>query len=534
MASTYSDLKFELIGTGEQSGTWGTTTNTNLGTAIQEAITGSADVTFASGTVTLTLTNTNASQTARNLRLNLTGTSGGAQDLIVPTIEKFYLVNNGCADAITVKNSTGTGIAVPAGKAMLLFNNATNVVDAVTHMSSLTLTTALAIAQGGTGATTADTALDNLGGTTTGKAVFKAANAAAAQQAMDTEVGVDVQAYDAGLTDIAGLAVTDGNIIVGDGTNWVAENGATARTSLGLGSIATQASSSVTITGGSITGITDLAVADGGTGQGSYTDGELLIGNSTGNTLTKATLTAGSGISVTNGSGSITIAASGGGGFSNLEAFTSPGTWTNPGNVAKVKVTVVGGGGGGGGSGPSPANNPGFSGGGGGGGAAIEVIPFPTATNVSVTVGGGGTGPANAFGNAGGTSSFGAYCSATGGSGGFRNDQSNTNTNYNQPGAAGGAGSGGDINLSGGNGENMKTDVWGAGQWYMSAGQAGDSALGYGYGAHNVVRGFNNPAGIAGINGQGYGGGGGGCVKRDPSPNVAGGNGTGGIVIVEY
>jgi hypothetical protein len=229
MASTYSDLKFELIGTGEQSGTWGTTTNTNLGTAIQEAITGSADVTFASGTVTLTLTNTNASQTARNLRLNLTGTSGGAQDLIVPTIEKFYLVNNGCADAITVKNSTGTGIAVPAGKAMLVFNNGTNVVDAVNHFNTasvgtLTLTNALAVAQGGTGATTADTALDNLGGTTVGKAVFKAANAAAAQQAMDTEVGVDVQAYDAGLTDIAGLAVTDGNIIVGDGTNWVAES----------------------------------------------------------------------------------------------------------------------------------------------------------------------------------------------------------------------------------------------------------------------------------------------------------------------
>ena len=234
MASTYSTLKFELIGTGEQSGVWGNTTNTNLGTAIQEAITGSADVTFASGTVTLTLTDTNATQTARNLRLNLTGTSGGAQNLIVPAIEKFYLVNNGVADAITVKNSTGTGIAVPTGKAMLLFNNGTNVVDAVTHMSSLTLTTALAIAQGGTGATTADTALDNLGGTTVGKGVFKAATAAAAQQAMDTEVGVDVQAYDAGLTDIAGLAVTDGNIIVGDGTNWTAESGATARTSLGL------------------------------------------------------------------------------------------------------------------------------------------------------------------------------------------------------------------------------------------------------------------------------------------------------------
>jgi hypothetical protein len=64
-----------------------------------------------------------------------------------------------------------------------------------------------------------------------------------------------------------------------------------------------------TITGGSITGITDLAVADGGTGQSSYTNGQLLIGNSTGNTLTKATLTAGSGVSITNGTGSITVAS---------------------------------------------------------------------------------------------------------------------------------------------------------------------------------------------------------------------------------
>ena len=140
MASTYSALKIELIGTGEQSGTWGTTTNTNLGdSALGEAITGSADVAFSSGTVTLTLTDTNASQTARNLRLNLTGTSGGAQNLIVPNIEKLYLVNNGCADAITVKNSSGTGIAVPAGKTMFVFNNATNVVDAVTALSSLNI-----------------------------------------------------------------------------------------------------------------------------------------------------------------------------------------------------------------------------------------------------------------------------------------------------------------------------------------------------------------------------------------------------------
>ena len=138
MASTYSPLKIELIGTGDQSGTWGTTTNTNLGTALEEAITGSADVTFSSGNVTLTLTDTNASQTARNLRLNLTGTTGGARNLVVPAIEKLYLVNNGCADAVTVKNSTGTGIAVPAGKSMFVFNNGTNVVDATTYLTSLT------------------------------------------------------------------------------------------------------------------------------------------------------------------------------------------------------------------------------------------------------------------------------------------------------------------------------------------------------------------------------------------------------------
>jgi len=154
MASTFSPLKIELITTGEQSGTWGVTTNTNLGTAIEEAITGTVDVAFSSADVTLTLTDTNATQTARNLRLNLTGTSGGARNLIVPAIEKQYIVNNGLADAVTVKNSSGTGIAVPAGKTMLVFNNATNVVDVTTYLSSLTLGTALPVASGGSGAAT--------------------------------------------------------------------------------------------------------------------------------------------------------------------------------------------------------------------------------------------------------------------------------------------------------------------------------------------------------------------------------------------
>jgi hypothetical protein len=142
MASTYSDLKIELIGTGEQSGTWGTTTNTNLGTAIEEAITGSANVSFSSGDVTLTASNSNATQSFRNLRLNLTGTSGGARNLIVPSIEKFYIINNGLADTVTVKNSTGTGVAVPTGKTTLVFNDATNVVDVITDLASISTSSA--------------------------------------------------------------------------------------------------------------------------------------------------------------------------------------------------------------------------------------------------------------------------------------------------------------------------------------------------------------------------------------------------------
>lgn len=116
--------------------------------------------------------------------------------------------------------------------------------------------TDLAIADGGTGAS----------------------NAAAARTNLGLAIGTNVQAYDAQLTDIAALAVTDGNFIVGNGTTFVAESGATARTSLGLGSIATQAANSVSITGGSITGITDLAVADGGTGASTAAGAKTNLG----------------------------------------------------------------------------------------------------------------------------------------------------------------------------------------------------------------------------------------------------------------
>lgn len=139
MASTYSSLKIELIGTGEQEGIWGETTNVNLGTAIEQAITGSGDVTFASADVTLTLTNTNAAQIARNLRLVCVGVSDGARQLIVPAIEKQYIVQNNLADAVTIKNSTGTGVTIPAGRTMTVFNTGSNVVEVNTYATNFAI-----------------------------------------------------------------------------------------------------------------------------------------------------------------------------------------------------------------------------------------------------------------------------------------------------------------------------------------------------------------------------------------------------------
>jgi hypothetical protein len=109
------------------------------------------------------LTDTNSSQSARNLRLNLTGSVGAPQNLIVPAIEKVYIINNGLTQTITVKNASGTGISVPAGKTEYVYNNGTNVVEAINHLTSLTLDTALPITSGGTGANTAANARTSLG-----------------------------------------------------------------------------------------------------------------------------------------------------------------------------------------------------------------------------------------------------------------------------------------------------------------------------------------------------------------------------------
>lgn len=143
MASTYSsNLKIELIGTGEQTNTWGDTTNTNFGTAVEEAIVGYGNPIFTADTdLTITLSNANTAQTARNFVLNVTSSLSltSTWNLIVPTIEKPYIIQNNTTggQSIVVKTTAGTGVTVPNGKKVFVYTDGTNVVSAIDYVPVL-------------------------------------------------------------------------------------------------------------------------------------------------------------------------------------------------------------------------------------------------------------------------------------------------------------------------------------------------------------------------------------------------------------
>jgi hypothetical protein len=202
---------------------------------------------------------------------------------------------------------------------------------------------------------------------------------------------------------------------------------------------------------------------------------------------------AGQVIQVNSGGSALEFGTIEGGGGMEGSVFTSPGTWTKDSGLKAVKVTVIGAGGN---AADSTQNEPGGSGGGGGG--AIEFIQVPSIPGpVSVTV---GSAP-------GGTSSFGAFCSATGGG--------NGTVGPAEIGGTGGSGSGGSFNSDGSTGEPGV--------------RGGGSA--FGYGPTNLKIRNNNPN--AGANGQGFGSGGGGGQQGNNPANHPGGDGAGGIVVVE-
>lgn len=145
MPSTYSPLKIELIGTGDQNGTWGATTNTNLGTALEEAIVGRATADFPTdANLTLTLTNTNATQIARNFVLNVTSSTNltVTRDLIVPAIEKPYIIQNNTSGSQSIRVIVAGGsVTIPNGKTAFVYNDGTDVKYAFDYLGSPTFGT---------------------------------------------------------------------------------------------------------------------------------------------------------------------------------------------------------------------------------------------------------------------------------------------------------------------------------------------------------------------------------------------------------
>jgi hypothetical protein len=204
---------------------------------------------------------------------------GDVAVILPATTQQYWVANDTTGGSYTLSIGTDGQMApidVPRDSRGIYYCNGTDVVKADTASIALPI----AINDGGTGASTAGGALINLGGTTVGIDVFTASTQANARTAIGAGTGSGT------VTSVSGSGGSTGLTLAGG---------------------------AITTTGTLTLGGT-LAVASGGTGNTSYTDGQLLIGNSSGGGLTKATLTQGSGVTITNGNGTITINATGSGG----------------------------------------------------------------------------------------------------------------------------------------------------------------------------------------------------------------------------
>ena len=145
MASTYStDLKLELMATGENAGTWGTKTNTNLN-LVQQAIAGYEAIDVASADVTLVMSNASISN-ARNMILNFTGTLAANRTVNIPdSIEKFYILKDSTThsgNTLTFKTVSGTGFTLDEGKIHAAYSDGTNVNEVALNTLGGTIGTA--------------------------------------------------------------------------------------------------------------------------------------------------------------------------------------------------------------------------------------------------------------------------------------------------------------------------------------------------------------------------------------------------------
>ena len=138
MASTYStSLGLELIGQGEQSGTWGLTTNNNFGTLVEQAITGVQAISMSNATYTLSFYQ-GASDEARNAVLVVTGTNLAPQNLVAPAVQKVYIVNNKSGNTVNIKTSSGNAIAITNGTVAQVYCDGTNFYSVAPSLNSVT------------------------------------------------------------------------------------------------------------------------------------------------------------------------------------------------------------------------------------------------------------------------------------------------------------------------------------------------------------------------------------------------------------
>ena len=184
MASSFStDLKLELMVTGENAGTWGTKTNTNLN-LLQQAVAGYQEVSIAGGAQTTALAMTDAAlSNARNAVIKFTGTITGNQVVTIPDgIEKVYTIINGTTGAFTVefKTVSGTGVTFSTTNkgALLVYSDGTNVVNVNALLKTISLFT-LPTADGSSGQAITTDGSANLGFTSVATAGFSIAMAIA-------------------------------------------------------------------------------------------------------------------------------------------------------------------------------------------------------------------------------------------------------------------------------------------------------------------------------------------------------------------
>jgi hypothetical protein len=264
MATYSTNLALTLLTTGEGAGTWGNTTNTNLGTLLEQAISGYVTQAVATGTdTTLTIPN-GATGVARNMFIELTGTGGTNTNLIVPANKKLYFIYNNSTGAVTVKVTGQTGVSVAAGSKVILVSNGTDIVQATSYLtttpSSLSLTnltatsatiTTLTSTSAGittltgtsmnvTTATHASANITTLAGTTATYTSATISNLNSSSANITTLTGTTATYGSANITTIAGTTATYGsaNITTLTGTT-VTYSGSGRVNSLGVGAAAT-------------------------------------------------------------------------------------------------------------------------------------------------------------------------------------------------------------------------------------------------------------------------------------------------------